>query len=310
MVLGCIAGKSIKDIATQLNERPNTVILWRDRFSEYGIPGLQDRSRRGRSATYGIEFRNAILDKFKDPPPNGLSHWDGPTLAESLNVSVDAVWRLLRKEGIQLARQRSWCVSTDPEFAEKAADIVGLYLEPPKNAIVISVDEKPSIQALSRKTGYVVTGNRKIIRGIKSTYKRNGTINLFAALEVATGQIYGKTTKYKKRVDFEEFLNDLLREMPEKSDVQYHIIMDNYCTHKNLNDWLLVHPNVHFHYTPTSASWLNMVEIWFNIMSRKVLCGASHNSISELTDAIKKYIEAYNENVEPFRWKKREVYGS
>ena len=113
-----------------------------------------------------------------------------------------------------------------------------------------------------------------------------------------------------KKVDFEEFLNDLLREMPEKSDVQYHIIMDNYCTHKNLNDWLLVHPNVHFHYTPTSASWLNMVEIWFNIMSRKVLCGASHNSISELTDAIKKYIEAYNENVEPFRWKKREVYGS
>lgn len=98
--------------------------------------------------------------------------------------------------------------------------------------------------------------------------------------------------------------------MPEKSDVQYHIIMDNYCIHKNLNDWLLVHPNVHFHYTPTSASWLNMVEIWFNIMSRKVLCGASHNSISELTDAIKKYIEAYNENVEPFRWKKREVYGS
>lgn len=198
MVLGCIAGKSIKDIATQLNERPNTVILWSDRFSEYGIPGLQDRSRRGRSATYGIEFRNAVLDKLKDPPPNGLSHWDGPTLAESLNVSVDAVWRLLRKEGIQLARQRSWCVSTDPEFAEKAADIVGLYLEPPKNAIVISVDEKPSIQALLRKTGYVVTGNRKIIRGIKSTYKRNGTINLFAALEVATGQIYGKTTKYKK----------------------------------------------------------------------------------------------------------------
>ena len=104
MVLGCIAGKSIKDIATQLNQRPNTVILWRDRFSKYGIPGLQDRSRRGRSATYGIEFRNAVWDKLKDPPPNGLSHWDGPTLAESLNVSVDAVWRLLRKEGIQLAR--------------------------------------------------------------------------------------------------------------------------------------------------------------------------------------------------------------
>lgn len=196
--MAAITGKSIKDIAMQLNERPNTVILWRDRFPEYGILGLQDRARRGCSATYGIEFRNAVFDKIKDPPPNGLSHWDGPNLAELLNVSVDAIWRLLRKEGIQLAMQRSWCVSTDPEFSEKAADIVGLYLEPPKNAIAISVDEKPSIQALSRKTCYVVTGNRKIVRGIKSTYKRNGTINLFVALEVATGQIYGKTTKHKK----------------------------------------------------------------------------------------------------------------
>lgn len=310
MVLACLEGKAIKNIAEEMNERPNTVILWRDRFSKLGIPGLEDQLRKGRSVIYGDDFRNAVLNKLKEPPPDGLAHWDGPTLAKILNTSVDAVWRLLRKEGIQLSRQRSWCVSTDPEFTEKAADIVGLYLDPPKNAIVISVDEKPSIQALSRKTGYVITGNGKIVRGVKSTYRRNGTVNLFAALKVATGQIYGKTTKNKKRVDFVEFLDDLLRDMPEKDDVEYHIIMDNYCTHKNLNSWLSAHPNVHFHYTPTSASWLNMVEIWFNIMSRKVLRGASHNSISELTEAIKNFIQAYNESAEPFRWKKREVHGS
>lgn len=310
MVLACLDGKAIKDIAAQLNERPNTVILWRNRFSENGIPGLQDKPRKGRTVTYGDSFRNLVLAKLKEAPPDGLAHWDGATLAQVLNVSPDAVWRLLKKEGIQLARQRSWCISTDPEFTEKAADIVGLYLEPPKNAIVISVDEKPSIQAISRKTGYIVTNNHKIVRGMKSTYRRNGTINLFAALEVATGQVYGKTTKHKRKVDFEEFLNDLLRDKPADSDTQYHIIVDNYCTHKNLNNWLSKHPNVHFHYTPTSASWLNMVEIWFNIMSRKVLRGASHNSVLELIEAIKKYISAYNVNAEPFQWKKREVHGA
>lgn len=310
MVLACLEGKPVKDIAAEMNERPNTVILWRDRFAKMGIPGLQDLHRSGRTVTYGADFRNMVFNKLKEPPPDGLARWDGPTLAKVLNTSADAVWKLLRKEGIQLSRQRSWCISTDPEFTEKAADIVGLYLEPPKNAIVISIDEKPSIQALSRKQGYVYTGNQKLIRGVSSTYRRNGTINLFAALEVATGQIYGKTTKQKRRVDFVEFLDDLLRDMPDRGEVQYHIIMDNYCTHKRLNEWLSAHPNVHFHYTPTSASWLNMVEIWFNIMSRKVLQGASHNSVIELTEAIKKYIAAYNESAEPFRWRKREVHGS
>jgi transposase len=164
-------------------------------------------------------------------------------------------------------------VSTDPEFIPKAADIVGLYLNPPENAIVISVDEKPSIQALERSTGYVATQNGKIVQGYKSTYKRHGTLNLFAALEVATGAIHTQTTQQKRRVEFLAFMDQLLLDLPK--DKEYHVILDNYCIHKRNDAWLAAHPNVYFHFTPTSASWLNQVEIWFGIFSRKALRGAS-----------------------------------
>jgi transposase len=310
MVLMCAEGRQIKDIATELGERPNTVITWRDRFIGRGLAGLNDLKRSGKPATYGEEFRNLVLNKLADKPPNGLANWDGATLAAELNVSDDAVWRLLRKEGIQLTRQRTWCVSTDPNFTAKASEIVGLYLNPPENAVVICVDEKPSIQALSRTTGYVKLRNGKIVAAIKNTYRRNGTQNLFAALEVATGIIHGKTTKYKKRTDFIEFMNELLDEFPQGEGVEYHVILDNYCTHKKNDDWLSKHENVFFHFTPTSASWLNQVEIWFNIMTRKVLRGASFDNTGQLCEAIARYIEAYNGSAEPFVWKKREVKGS
>lgn len=229
-------------------------------------------------------------------------------LASHLKVSKDAVWRLLRKEGIALSRQRSWCVSTDPEFVPKAADIIGLYLNPPENAIVLSVDEKPSMQALERTTGYVKTSSGKIARGLKSTYKRHGTLNLFAALNVASGEIAGKITSYKKRPDFIEFMDEVVEGYPPEREI--HVILDNYCIHKKNDEWLKAHPNVSFHFTPTSASWLNQVEIWFGIMTRKVLRGASFDSITKLKNAIEKYIKAYNKNARPFVWKKREVVGS
>jgi len=310
MILMCNDGMQIKDIATQLGERPNTVICWRDRYLANGINGLFDKPRSGKPVTYAEEFRTLVFDKLSETPPNGLANWDGPTLAAELDASVDAIWRLLRKEGIQLARQRTWCVSTDPDFTTKAAEIVGLYLAPPENAIVICVDEKPSMQALSRTTGYVQTRNKKTVTAVKSTYRRNGTQNLFAALSVVTGQIFGKTTKYKKRVDFIAFMDDLLASLPMDEGKEYHIILDNYCIHKKNDEWLSKRENVYFHFTPTSASWLNQVEIWFNIMTRKVLRGASFNSTSELCEAIKKYIEFYNTSSEPFVWKKREVRGS
>ena len=310
MILGCLDGKRIIDIATELGEQEAIVIKWRDRFAAHGIAGLLDAVRTGKPATYGDEWKTTVLKKLEEKPPNNQSRWDGPTLAAALGTSEDAVQRFLQKEGIQLARMRTWCISTDPEFAAKAADIVGLYLNPPENAIVICIDEKPSIQALSRRTGFIRTSNGKIVSAVKSTYKRNGTQNLFAALETATGVIHGKTTKAKKRVDFLSFMDDLLKELPSGEDIHYHVILDNYCIHKRCDEWLSANTNVSFHFTPTSASWLNMVEIWFNIMSRKVLRGASFDTTSALTSAILGYIQAYNETAEPFVCKKREVSGS
>ena len=186
--------------------RPNTVGVWRQRFAVSSLAGLRDAPRSGKPAKYGVELRDRILRQLELAPPAGMASWDGGSLARALSVSDDAVWRVLRKEGIQLQRRRSWCVSTDPEFAAKAADVIGLYLNPPENALVLSVDEKPSIQALERTRGYVHTSSGKVVQGLQSTYKRHGTLNLFAALNVATGTIRGKTTQTKKRADFQSFI--------------------------------------------------------------------------------------------------------
>jgi transposase len=310
MILECIKGRRIKDISEELGEQQDIIIKWRDRFIEKGLFGLLDKKRSGKPVVYGNEWKASVLAKLNEKPPYGMARWDGPTLANELNTSKDAIQRFLQKEGIQLARMRTWCVSTDPEFAAKAADVVGLYLAPPQNAIVISIDEKPSVQALSRTTGYVTSRNGKFVGALKSTYKRNGTQNLFGALVVATGQVIGKVTKTKKRADFLAFMDDLLSQMPNGADVQYHVILDNYCIHKRCDKWLEAHPQVHFHYTPTSASWLNQIEIWFNILGRKVLRGASFNNTAELVSVIEAFIAHYNETAEPFAWRKREVKGS
>lgn len=257
MILGCLDGKRVQHIARECHTRANTVIKWRQRFVQGGLAGLGDAPRPGATPVYGENFRNRVLALLEQPPPAGQACWDGPAVARRLNGSVHAVWRVLRHEGICLQRQRSWCVSTDKEFAAKAADIVGLYLNPPENALVISVDEKPSIQALERATGYVETDNGKIVRGWKSTYKRHGTLNLFAALQVATGLIQTNTTTLKRRTEFLQFMDQIVAETP--ADRELHVILDNYCTHKKCDAWLTQHPHVHFHFTPTSASWLNQV---------------------------------------------------
>jgi transposase len=309
IVMGCLAGKRNDEIAAELDIRPGTVGVWRRRFAAEGMKGLRDRQRPGKPPRYPTsELRNRLLEQIEQSPPAGMATWDGGSLAKTLGVSDDAVWRLLRKEGIQLQRHRSWCVSTDPQFAAKAADIIGMYLNPPQNALVISIDEKPSIQALERAKGFVHTSSGKIVRGLKSTYKRHGTLNLFAALNVATGVIRSKTTATKKRPDFQDFLDELVAEVPVDREV--HVILDNYCTHKRNDDWLVAHPNVSFHFTPTSASWLNQVEIWFGIMTRKALRGASFSSTEQLAQAIHDFVAAYNDHAAPFVWRKREVKGS
>ena len=308
IILLCADGMLMKDIAVKMEVRPNTITDRRKFFEANRIQGLYDVPRTGRPKQYGDEFRDLVLTTLEKSPPSGYAAWDGAILAEHLSVSADAVWRLLRKEGICLSRRRSWCVSTDPEFASKASNVIGLYLSPPTNAIVLSVDEKPGMQALERPTGYVRASSRKIVKGYKSTYKRNGTLNLFAALNVATGRVQGKVTEYKKRPDFIDFMNDVISGInPEK---EIHVILDNYCIHKKNIEWLNEHKNVYFHFTPTSASWLNQVEIWFGVFTRKALRGASFASRTELKDAVENYLKRYNNNPKPFVWKKREVKGS
>ena len=310
IILQCLEGKPVKDIASACGVCASTVIRWKSRFIENGVSGLSDHARSGRPAIYQEEFSQSVLQKLEQAPPDGFARWDGALLARELGYSKDAIWRLLREHRISLARKRSWCISTDPEFVAKAADIVGLYLADDEKALVICVDEKPNIQALKFRTGYAVSSDRKLIQGLESTYKRNGTVNLFAALEVATGRIHGKTTdsSQKTKKGFLTFMDELLAELP--SVEEYHVILDNHSIHKRLELWLADHENVFFHYTPTSASWLNMVEIWLGILTRKSLRGASFASTDALCEHIGKFIEAYNPNAKPFVWKKREVKGT
>src|SRR3954452_17189661 len=243
-------GRTNEQIAKALKTRTARVSKWRQRFGMKRLAGLGDAERSGKPAKYDDHTEKRGLGLLDEAPPKGYSQWNGRLVAEALPaISKDQVWRILRRHDICLERRRRWCVSSEPEVCPKAADIIGLYLNPPENALVLSVDEKPSIQALERATGYVQTSSGKIVQGLKSTYKRHGTVNLFAALEVATGVIRGKTTQTKKRVDFQAFMTDLIAEQPP--DREIHVILDNLSTHKKNDDWLAAHPNVTFHFTPT-----------------------------------------------------------
>ena len=309
IILHCLENNTNLEIAKRLKISRFTVGKWRLRFKKYGIHGLRDAFRPGKPKTYKEDFRLKILKKIEQLPPKGQATWDGKSLAKAIgNCSSQYVWKIIRKEGIQLQRSRSWCVSTDKEFSTKSADIIGLYLNPPQNAIVLCIDEKPSIQAIERSRGYVMTSSGKIVQGLKSTYKRNGTLNLFAALNIATGHVKTQTTSRKTREDFQSFLDQII--MDESNEKEIHIILDNYCTHKKNEKWLKNHPNVFFHYTPTSASWLNQVEIWFGILTRKALKNGSFSSKESLALAIQEFVENYHKGAKPFIWRKREVKGS
>jgi transposase len=309
IILASLEGEEMQQVARDLGVSVPTVDKWRRRFSLFGIRGLWDQPRPGKPVKYDAVFRNRVLAILEQTPPPYLSHWDGPAIAERLEASVDAVWRVLRREGIYLQRQRSWCVSTDKQFAPKAADVIALYLNPPVNAVVLSVDEKPSVQAIERTSGYIETDSGKVVRGLKSTYKRHGTLNLFGALEVGTGQVKGKITDWKKRADFQSFLDGVIAEQP--ADKEIHVILDNYCTHKGNEEWLAKYEGrVQFHFTPTSASWLNQIEIVFSLLQRRTLSGGSFKNKNELANAINAFISKHNEGAKPFRWRKREVKGS
>jgi len=307
IVLMADDGRSNVAIAKELATRPTTVGKWRKRFAQEGIEGLLDAPRSGRTPDYDQQTEQRILDMLDQPPPEGYATWNGRLVAEALgDVSADHVWRVLRRHGISLQRRRSFCVSTDPEFVPKAADIVGLYLAPPENAVVLCVDEKPSIQALERAQGWLKLPNGRALTGFSHEYKRHGTTTLFAALDTVTGLVKGGHYKRRRRREFLDFMNELIADYDD--DTEIHVILDNLNTHKPKNDrWLRKHPNVHLHFTPTHASWLNQIEIWFSILSRSALKGASFESPRQVRQAIDRFIEAYNENAAPFEWTKRTV---
>ncbi|MGH6741711.1 MAG: IS630 family transposase, partial [Bradyrhizobium sp.] len=300
-------GMASRAIGRTVGCTTGTASKWRVRYAERRLAGLDETGERGAEPKYTVETGKRILALLDQPPPKGYSRWSGPLLAAALgDVDVQYIWRFLRAQKIDLAGRKSWCESDDPQFAAKAADVVGLYMAPPENAIVICVDEKPSIQALERAQGYLKLPNGRALSGHSHDYKRNGTTTLFAAFEVATGQVTAAHKNRRRRVEFLDFMNDIVATYP---DTAIHVVLDNLNTHKPKNDrWLKRHPNVHFHFTPTRASWLNQVEIWFSILQGASLRGASFTSVEQLREHIDAFIDAYNETAKPFVWTKTKVY--
>lgn len=307
IVLKAAAGADNAQIAEALQVRKATVSKWRVRFEREGLEGLRDDYRPGRPPKEDPgRLRERLLEAIDLDPPEGYSRWNGRLLAEFLKSSADKVWGELRTLGISLQRRRSWCVSTDPEFAAKSADIVGLYLGPPANAVVLSIDEKPCIQALEREQGWLKMPDGRSLSGFAHEYKRHGTTNLFAALEVATGRVAADCFPRKRRDEFVRFLDRLVALHPGKS---LHLVLDNLSVHKLKEDhpWRIKNPHVSFHFTPTHASWINQIEAWFSILSRSALKGASFRSVKEVVAAIESFVKIYNERAMPFEWTKVRV---
>ena len=306
IVLLAAEGRSTRSIAEEVGVQPRIVSNWRRRFAQHGLGGLKDLPRAAKKRIYGKATNKRILALLDKPPGDGFARWTGPLLAAALgDVHVQYVWRFLREHKIDLAPRKSWCESNDPRFAAKAADVVGLYVNPPAKAIVLCVDEKPSIQALERAQGYLKLPNGRALTGQSHDYKRHGTTTLFAALEVATGTIIAAHSKRRRRVEFLAFMNNLVTIYPDR---ELHVILDNLNTHKKNERWLKRHPNVRFHFTPTRSSWLNQIETWFSILQRQSLTGASFTCIEQLKEHIDAFITAYNETAEPFAWTKKKVY--
>ena len=297
------------EIARRLHTRSARVSKWRLRFAKEGMAGLHDEPRSGKPPVYDQTTEKRVLGKLDEPPPEGYSQWNGKLLAEALGgISTHQAWRILKKHDICLQRRRSWCISTDPEFGPKAADVVGLYLNPPENAVVLCVDEKPSIQVLERAQGWLRLPNGKALTGFSHGYKRHGTTTLFAALEVATGQIRVAHYSRRRRREFLDFMNGIVKDHPSR---EIHVILDNLNTHKPKRDrWLKQHPNVHFHLIPTYSSWLNQVEVWFSILSLQALRGLSLTAARQLRDAIDRFVKAYNPKARPFEWTKAVVHAT
>lgn len=299
----CMATRAIH---RELGCTIGTASKWRVRFAAQRVDGLKDKPRPGPAPDYDAGTGRRILAKLDEPAPAGYARWTARLLSRALgDVSDQYIWRFLRAQRIDLAARKSWCVSTDPDFVAKAAEIVGLYLNPPDNAVVLAVDEKPHIQALERAQGYLKLPNGRALMGQTHEYKRHGTTTLFAALEVATGKVIAGHYARRRRIEFLHFMNQVVAAFPRR---ELHVVVDNLSTHKPKRDrWRARHPNVHFHFTPTHASWLSQVEIWFSILSRQALAGASFTAPAQVRQRIDDFIAGYNQIAHPFVWTKSHV---
>ena len=278
-----------------------TVIKWRDRFVAQGLAGLEDEPRSGRPKSIDDA---AIIAATLDPPPTrlGVTHWSSRLLGAHLGIGDATVARAWRKYHVQPWRAETFKFSTDPELEAKVRDVVGLYLNPPEKAIVLCVDEKSQIQALNR-TQPILPLRPGLPEKATHDYKRNGTTTLFAALEVATGKVVDQCYDRHGKAEFLAFLKKVAKAYPRR---ELHVVLDNYHTHKHddINQWLTKHPRITLHFTPTSGSWLNLVEVFFGIITRQAIRRGSFDSVKQLVGAIRTFIEGWNDRCQPFTWTK------
>ena len=301
IVLLAADGVSNTEIAARVGVSRPTVIDWRARYERSGVLGLDDEPRSGRPRTVDHE---AIIAATLTPPPKrlGVTHWSSRLLAAQLKIGNATVARAWRDYGVQPWRSQTFKFSTDPALVAKVTDVVGLYLAPPSNAIVLCVDEKSQIQALDR-TAPMLPMQPGLPERRTHDYVRHGTTTLFAALEIATGQVTATCQPRHRHQEFLRFLKQVARAYP---DTDLHLVMDNYAAHKRveIRDWLAANPRVHIHFTPTSASWMNLVEVWFGIVERQAIHRGTFRSVRELTAKINAFVDGWNDRAHPFIWTK------
>ena len=294
-------GLSNITIAKKVGLSGRMVGIWRQRFIHQGLMGLYDEPKPGAPRSISDDqVSNLIQQTLNKKPPNG-THWTCRSIAKETGISKSTVQRIWSTFGIQPHRQKHFTLSTDPFFVEKVRDIVGLYLNPPDKAMVLCVDEKSQVQALDR-TQPVLPMGLGYAEGITHQYKRHGTLTLFAALNLATGKVITKCKKRHRHQEFLQFLTHIDSNVPEDLDI--HLVVDNYATHKHrkVKNWLAARPRYHIHYTPTYSSWLNQVEIWFNIVTQKAIRRGSFRSVKQLTEKIDQFVKNYNSESQPFTW--------
>ena len=305
IVLLAAEGVANTEIADRTGTSRPTVLKWRGRYGQYGLAGLADEPRPGRPVLIDeVEVLvETLADKGKPPAHLGVTHWSARLMAQRLGISFASVARIWRKWNIQPHRVETFKFSTDPELEAKLRDVVGLYLDPPAGAVVVSVDEKSQIQALDR-TQPILPLRQGIPEQQTHDYIRHGTTSLFAALEIATGKVTADACYPRHtNTEFLAFLKLVAKAHPR---VELHVICDNYATHKHdsIQRWLAKNPRVTLHFTPTSCSWLNMVEIFFGIITRQAIRRGTFTDVADLEAAIRDYIDAYNDRAKPFQWTK------